>query len=73
MQSTEGRFQVYGVGATAAISDIIALHELFAPVFFPLSLPCTLLNTFFFQSFWEGPECEGSRSLLSLVRTAVHI
>ena len=60
MQLTEGCFQIYGVGAAAAISDIIASHKIFASVFFLLSLSCTLLNTLFSQSLWEGPECEGS-------------
>ena len=56
------RFQVYGVGPAAAISN--AIHEIFTSVFFLLSLPYTLLNTFLSQSLWERPECEGSHPLL---------
>ena len=45
MQSTEGRFQVCGVGAAAAIFDIIAIHEILASVFVLLSLSYTLLSS----------------------------
>ena len=65
MQSTEVRFEVYGAAAAAAISDMITIHEIFPSVFVLLSLPHTLLNTFLCQSLSEGPECEGSRSVLS--------
>ena len=68
MQSTEGRFQVYGVGVAVAISNIIAvaMYTIYLLLSaFSCPFPNTLLNTFLSQSLWERPECEGSRPLLS--------
>ena len=65
MQSTEGPFQVYGVGAVAAISDIIAIHKIFAFCLGSLVSSLYPLHFFLSQSLWEGPECEGHHPLLS--------
>ena len=72
MQSTEGLFQVYGVGAVAAISDIIAIHKIISSVLVLLSPPYTPLSTF--SSLNHSGKGLNVKAVIlsSLTRTAMH-